>query len=80
MQLRDFVIRFGAEGGGGIVTASEILAQSATQVGYHALTFSTFPSQIMGGPVWTQTRISVTPILSAGDDVDVLVAFNREAY
>ncbi len=80
MQLRDFVVRFGAEGGGGIVTASEILAQSATQVGYHALTFSTFPSQIMGGPVWTQTRISVTPILSAGDDVDVLVAFNREAY
>ena len=30
--------------------------------------------------MWTQTRISVTPILSAGDDVDVLVAFNREAY
>ena len=80
MQLRDFVVRFGAEGGGGIVTASEILAQSATQEGYHALTFSTFPSQIMGGPVWTQTRISVTPVLSAGDDVDVLVAFNREAY
>ena len=80
MQLRDFVVRFGAEGGGGIVTASEILAQSATQVGYHALTFSTFPSQIMGGPVWTQARISVTPNLSAGDDVDVLVAFNREAY
>ena len=80
MQLRDFVVRFGAEGGGGIVTASEILAQSATQVGYHALTFSTFPSQIMGGPVWTQARISVDPILSAGDDVDVLVAFNREAY
>lgn len=80
MQLRDFVIRFGAEGGGGIVTASEILAQSATQIGYHALTFSTFPSQIMGGPVWTQTRISVNPVLSAGDDVDVLVAFNQEAY
>ena len=80
MQLRDFVIRFGAEGGAGIVTASEILAQSATQVGYHALTFSTFPSQIMGGPVWTQTRISVDPVLSAGDDIDALVAFNREAY
>ena len=80
MELRDFVVRFGAEGGGGIVTASEILAQAATQVGYHALTFSTFPSQIMGGPVWTQARISVSPVLSAGDKVDVLVAFNQEAY
>ena len=80
MEMRDFVVRFGAEGGGGIVTAAEILAQAAAQVGYHALTFSTFPSQIMGGPVWTQAHISVSPALSAGDDVDVLVAFNREAY
>ena len=80
MELRDFVVRFGAEGGGGIVTAAELIAQAATQVGYHALTFSTFPSQIMGGPVWTQARISVGPVLSAGDEVDVLVAFNREAY
>ena len=80
MEMRDFVVRFGAEGGGGIVTAAELLAQAATQVGYHALTFSTFPSQIMGGPVWTQSRISVEPVLSAGDQVDVLVAFNREAY
>ena len=49
-------------------------------MGYHALTYATFPSQILGGPTWTQARISVDPILSAGDDVDVLVAFNREAY
>jgi len=34
----------------------------------------------LGGPTWTQTRLSVAQVLSAGDDVDVLVAFNREAY
>ena len=80
MQMRDFVVRFAGEGGQGVVTSAEGLAQSSTQVGYHALTFATFPSQILGGPTWTQARISVDPILAPGDDVNVLVAFNRDAY
>ena len=80
MQMRDFVVRFAGEGGQGVVTSAEGLAQTATNAGYHALTFATFPSQILGGPTWTQARISVNPILSPGDDVDVLVAFNEEAY
>ena len=80
MVMRDFVVRFAGEGGQGVVTSAEGLAQAATQVGYHALTYATFPSQIQGGPTWTQARISDSPVLSAGDDVDVLVAFNQEAY
>ena len=80
MQMRDFVVRFAGEGGQGVVTSAEGLAQSASQVGYHALTFATFPSQILGGPTWTQARISVDPVLAPGDDVNVLVAFNRDAY
>jgi len=28
---------------------------------YYAMTYATFPSQIMGGPTWTQSRISTTP-------------------
>jgi Pyruvate/2-oxoacid:ferredoxin oxidoreductase gamma subunit len=80
MQMRDFVVRFAGEGGQGVVTSAEGLAQASTQVGYYALTYATFPSQIMGGPTWTQARISDAPLLSSGDDVDVLVAFNKEAY
>ncbi|HCP24321.1 MAG: 2-oxoacid:acceptor oxidoreductase subunit alpha [SAR202 cluster bacterium] len=80
MQMRDFVVRFAGEGGQGVVTSAEGLAQSSTQVGYHALTFATFPSQILGGPTWTQARISVDTVLAPGDDVDVLVAFNQDAY
>ena len=64
MQMRDFVVRFAGEGGQGVVTSAEGLAQSSTRVGYHALTFATFPSQILGGPTWTQARISVDPILA----------------
>ena len=80
MQKTDFVVRFAGEGGQGMVTSSEGLAQAASNVGYHVQTFITFPSQIMGGPVMAQARIATTPILSTGDDIDVLVCFNEEAY
>jgi 2-oxoglutarate ferredoxin oxidoreductase subunit alpha len=76
----EIVVRFAGEGGQGVVTAAEMLARAATGVGYHALTFATFPSQILGGPTWTQARVSRTPISSPGDAVDILVAFNDYAY
>ena len=63
-----------------MVTSAELLAQVTAQVGYHVKTFVTFPSQIMGGPTFAQARISTSPVLSYGDDLDVLVAFDREAY
>ena len=80
MQKTDFVVRFAGEGGQGMVTSSEGLAQAASNVGYHVQTFVTFPSQIMGGPTMAQARLTTTPVLSSGDDIDVLVCFNEEAY
>ncbi len=79
MATKDFVVRFAGEGGQGMVTAAEALAAAAAQVGYHVMTYVTFPSQIMGGPTWSQCRISTTPALSNGDSLDVLVAFNIDA-
>ena len=76
----DLIVRFAGEGGQGVVTSAEALAQAATQAGYHVQTFATFPSQILGGPTWTQTRVSTSSVLSSGDELDVLVAFNQEAY
>ena len=76
----DLVVRFAGEGGQGQVTAAEGLAQAATRVGYHVQTFATYPSQIEGGPVWAQTRVSTKEILTQGDQLDVLVALNRQAY
>ena len=80
MRNNDFVVRFAGEGGGGLVTSAELLAQVTSQVGYHVKTFVTFPSQIMGGPTFAQARISTEPVLSYGDQLDVLVALDREAY
>lgn len=77
---KNLVVRFAGEGGQGVVGGSEILAAAAAAVGYHILTFSTFPSQIKGGPAWGQARISTNEILSSGDELDVLVALNQYAY
>ena len=76
----DLIVRFAGEGGQGQVTAAEGLAQAAGRVGYHVQTYSTYPSQIKGGPTWAQTRISTKPIQHDGDALDILVVLNREAY
>ena len=77
---KNLVVRFAGEGGQGVVGGAELMASAAAQGGYHVLTFSTFPSQIKGGPAWGQARISSEPTLTPGDYLDVLVAQNRYAY
>ena len=77
---QDFVIRFAGEGGQGLVTSADAMARAAANAGYYVSTFSTFPSQIMGGPASSQVRISTTPVLSSGDSVDVLVSLDEYAY
>lgn len=77
---KNLIVRFAGEGGGGFVTSADSLAQAAARVGYHVQTFATFPSQIKGGPVWAQARVSTEEVLTAGDEIDVLVAMNRYAF
>ena len=77
---KNLIVRLAGEGGGGFVTSADSLAQAAARVGYHVQTFSTFPSQIKGGPVWAQARVSVDEVLTAGDELDILVAMNRYAF
>ena len=79
-KSQDFVVRFAGEGGQGLVTSADAMARAAANAGYYVSTFSTFPSQIMGGPASSQVRISTTPVLSSGDEVDVLVVLNEYAY
>jgi len=77
---KDLVVRFAGEGGHGVDTAYQVLTQPAARVGYHVQTFATYPSQITGGPVWAQARISTEEVLTSGDELDVLVALDRYAY
>jgi 2-oxoglutarate ferredoxin oxidoreductase subunit alpha len=80
MPINDIVIRIGGESGEGIVTIGEIFVRIAAFSGLEVYTFRTFPAEIKGGHVIFQARIADHPVLSQGDDVDVLVALNQEGY
>ena len=34
----------------------------------------------MDGPTWTQTKVAINQVLSAGDDLNVLLALSLEAH
>lgn len=76
----DLVIRVAGESGDGSTATGEMLAQAAARSGLHVFTFRTTPAEIKGGPVMFQIRASNNPIRSMGDAVDVLFAFNQEAW
>lgn len=76
----DLVIRVAGESGDGSNASGEMLAQAAARSGLHVFTFRTTPAEIKGGPVMFQVRASNAPVRSQGDAVDVLFAFNEEAW
>ena len=76
----DLVIRVAGESGDGSSATGEMLAQAAARSGLHVFTFRTTPAEIKGGPVMFQVRAANIPVRSMGDAVDVLVAFNQEAW
>ncbi|NTV63648.1 MAG: 2-oxoacid:acceptor oxidoreductase subunit alpha [Oscillochloris sp.] len=80
IQKDDLVIRVAGESGDGSSATGEMLAQAAARSGLHVFTFRTTPAEIKGGPVMFQVRASNSPVRSMGDAVDVLFAFNQEAW
>lgn len=80
MKKDDLVIRVAGESGDGSTATGEMLAQAAARSGLHVFTFRTTPAEIKGGPVMFQVRSSLEPVRSMGDAVDVLFAFNQEAW
>lgn len=80
IQKEDLIIRVAGESGDGSSATGEMLALTAARSGLHVFTFRTTPAEIKGGPVMFQVRASNAPVRSMGDAVDVLFAFNQEAW
>lgn len=77
---RDVTLRIGGESGEGIVTTGEVLARIAAYAGLEVYTLRTIPAEIKGGHVMFQMRVGSEPVHSEGDALDILLAFNQEAY
>jgi 2-oxoglutarate ferredoxin oxidoreductase subunit alpha len=77
----DFVIRIGGDTAiGGVISTGENFTTAAARLGFHVFTFRSYPAEIKGGHAWFQVRIGSRPVLSLGDGVDILIAFDQEAY
>lgn len=72
-----YQLRFGGEGGQGVITAGEILAEAAIKEGRQAFKASTYTSQVRGGPTKVDIIIDDKEILSlCGRGRSRLYAFN----
>ena len=78
MPKREFVFRIGGAAGDGVSSTAESFAKVCARSGLHVWTYSSYQSVIRGGHVWTQVRAGVQPLLSHGEDPDVVVALNQQ--
>lgn len=78
--VRDIVIRIAGNSQDGIQAIGGFLARLAGRSEQDVMTYMTIPSTISGGPSIFQVRMGSGEILSAGDEVDVLLAFYQHSY
>src|SRR5437762_820580 len=79
-QRDDLVIRVAGEAGEGVLSTGQLILLAAARAGYGVLTDSVPPAEIKGGHSLFQIRLSSHRLHSRGDVVDILLAFNQEAY
>jgi 2-oxoglutarate ferredoxin oxidoreductase subunit alpha len=81
MPVNEFVVRVGGDTlEGGIIRTGEFLAHALARCGLEVFTFRTYPAEIKGGQAMIQVRTSERPIYSHGDEVDILICFDEEAW
>lgn len=78
MSKRDLAIRIGGAAGDGVSSTAESFAKISARSGLHTWTYSSYQSVIRGGHVWTQIRGGLDPLLSHGDDPNVVVCLNQQ--
>lgn len=74
------VIRIGGEGGEGTITLGDLFTRIAAHSGLEVYSFHTYPAEIRGGQVMYQTRLGIERVMTEGDEANVLVAMNQEAW
>ncbi|NQU10275.1 2-oxoacid:acceptor oxidoreductase family protein, partial [bacterium] len=79
-RIKDAVIRFAGNSQDGIQAIGGFLARLAGRTEKDVMTYMTIPATISGGPSIFQVRLSTGDVLSAGDEVDILVALYQHSY
>jgi 2-oxoglutarate/2-oxoacid ferredoxin oxidoreductase subunit alpha len=75
----DYSIKIGGEAGQGIQTIGDSLAKVFARSGYHVFTHQDYESRVRGGHNFFQIRISEAPIGACRDEIDIVIALDRES-
>jgi 2-oxoglutarate/2-oxoacid ferredoxin oxidoreductase subunit alpha len=78
--MNDLIIGMAGSGGDGIVSAGESLISAVAAEGYFAMLTKSFGPQIRGGESSCRLRVSTTPVLNPGGELDVAVVLNWEDF
>ncbi len=78
-ELNDLSILIGGQGGDGTLTVSDLLGRYFRKTGLYVYTSRNVLSRIRGGHADASIRASREPTAAAKPEVDLLLAFDREA-
>jgi len=77
-MVRQVSWKIGGQQGEGIESAGELLAEGLSHQGYYLYGYRLFSSRIRGGHTNYNIRVSLAPIASIADNLDVLFALDQE--
>ncbi|HTT67698.1 MAG TPA: 2-oxoacid:acceptor oxidoreductase subunit alpha [Gemmatimonadales bacterium] len=80
MSRDDLIVGIAGAGGDGVVSVGELLIQVGAHEGLFGMLVKSFGPQIRGGESSVRVRLASRRVLSQGDDLDVLIAFNWADY
>lgn len=80
MSRKDLVVGMAGSGGDGVVAAGELFLNVAAQDGLFGMLVKSFGPQIRGGESSIRLRVATAPVLSQGDELDALIAFDWADY
>jgi 2-oxoglutarate/2-oxoacid ferredoxin oxidoreductase subunit alpha len=75
----DITIRIVGHAQDGIQSLGSLLAKLSGRSGYQVMTYMTIPATIAGGSSVYQLRIGTQPILTSGDEADMLIALHQDS-
>lgn len=78
--MNDLIIGMAGSGGDGIVSAGESLIGAVAAEGYFGMLTKSFGPQIRGGESSCRLRVSTTPVLNPGAELDVAVVLDWEDF
>ena len=76
--MQEIAFRVGGAAGDGVASTAETFARMCVRGGLYVHTYSSYQSVIRGGHAWTQVRASEGPVLSQGEDPNLLICLNQE--